>query len=61
MKPDVTIVGDINVDILTHPLEEYPEENQQLTIPDIYLNTGGSACNTAVACARLGLKTRFIE
>ncbi len=60
MTIDVTIVGDINVDVITHPLEGIPEKNKQLLVPYIYLNTGGCACNTAIACARLGIKTRLI-
>ena len=60
MKPDVTVLGDINVDMITYPLKKYPEKNRQVVVPDIYMNTGGSACNTAIACARLGLKTRLI-
>jgi 2-dehydro-3-deoxygluconokinase len=60
MKPDVTIVGDINVDIKIPPLQIYPEKDRQVIVPNMYLTTGGSACNTAIACSRLGLKTRFI-
>jgi sugar/nucleoside kinase (ribokinase family) len=60
MTIDVTVIGDINVDMITHPLEGIPEKNKQLLVPYIYLNTGGCACNTAIACARLGIKTRLI-
>lgn len=60
MAIDVTVLGDINVDMITYPLEAVPGENRQVIVPYIYLNTGGCACNTAIACARLGLKTRLI-
>ncbi|MHA1859739.1 MAG: carbohydrate kinase family protein [Candidatus Asgardarchaeia archaeon] len=60
MRVDVTILGDINVDMITHPIVEYPEKGKQITVPFIYSSTGGCACNTAIACARLGLKVRLI-
>ncbi len=60
MTIDVTILGDINVDMITFPLERMPEENRQVLVPYIYLNTGGCACNVAIACARLGLRTRLM-
>jgi len=60
MTIDVTVLGDINVDMITYPLEKIPGMNKQVVIPYIYMNTGGSACNVAIACARLGIRTRLI-
>jgi len=57
---DVTVLGDINVDIITSPIEKYPDKDSQIIIPSIHLSPGGCACNTAIACARLGIKTRLI-
>jgi len=57
---DVTILGDINVDLITSPIRKYPEKDSQIVVPYVSLNPGGSAANTAIACSRLGLKTRFI-
>lgn len=57
---DVTILGDINADIITYPIQKYPEEGKQIIVPKIDLSTGGCACNLAIACARLGVKTRLI-
>jgi sugar/nucleoside kinase (ribokinase family) len=57
---DVTILGDINVDVITSPIERYPDKDSQITIPSIQLSPGGCACNTAIACANLGIKTRLI-
>jgi sugar/nucleoside kinase (ribokinase family) len=57
---DLTIVGDVNVDIITSPIEKYPEEDSQVLLPFAYLVPGGCACNTAIACANFGLKTRLI-
>lgn len=57
---EVTVIGDINVDFLTTPLEKYPEKDRQTTVDSIQLNPGGSAFNLALACSRLGIKTQFI-
>jgi sugar/nucleoside kinase (ribokinase family) len=57
---DVTILGDINVDLITSPILKYPEKDSQILVPSMYLSPGGCACNTAIACARLGIKTRLI-
>jgi len=57
---DVTIVGDVNVDIITSPIEKYPKEDSQVILPYVYLVPGGCACNTAIECANLGVKTRLI-
>ena len=58
---DITILGDANVDIINYPLKKYPEENRQFIVPNIFLSPGGSACNSAIACARMGLKVRFLS
>jgi len=57
---DVTILGDVNVDIITSPIQKYPDKDSQITIPSIHLSPGGCACNTAIACSKLGIKTRLI-
>jgi len=57
---DLTIVGDVNVDIITSPIEKYPEVDSQVTLPYVYLVPGGCACNTAIECANLGIKTSLI-
>jgi len=57
---EVTIVGDINVDIITFPIDKYPKEDSQIILPYVYLVPGGCACNTAIECANLGVKTRLI-
>jgi len=57
---DVTVVGDINVDLLTNPIINYPARDKQITTEMISLNPGGSAFNLAIACTKLGLKTKFI-
>ncbi|MBU5690242.1 MAG: carbohydrate kinase family protein [Candidatus Aenigmatarchaeota archaeon] len=57
---DVTVLGDINIDIITYPLDRYPEKDKQKIVGDMLLSPGGSAFNLALACAKLGLKTKFI-
>ncbi|MEM5878311.1 MAG: carbohydrate kinase family protein [Candidatus Aenigmatarchaeota archaeon] len=57
---DVTVLGDINVDIITMPLDKYPDKDKQKTVNDMLLCPGGSAFNLALACAKLGLRTKFI-
>jgi sugar/nucleoside kinase (ribokinase family) len=57
---DVTILGDINVDMITSPILDYPKKETQIALSRISLNPGGCACNTAIACAKLGIKTRLI-
>jgi hypothetical protein len=59
-KNDVTVIGDINVDLLTTPLEDYPPHDSQITIPSYNLKIGGSTANFAVALSRLGSSVRFI-
>jgi sugar/nucleoside kinase (ribokinase family) len=40
---DVTVVGDINVDMITSPIKEYPEKDSQIIVPSIKLDPGGCA------------------
>lgn len=57
---EVTVIGDINVDLLTSPIKSYPKKDKQIAIDFIQLNPGGSSFNLALACSRLGIKTQFI-
>jgi len=57
---DITILGDVNVDIITSPIQRYPDKDSQINISSIHLSPGGCACNTAIACAKLGIKARLI-
>jgi ribokinase len=57
---DVTVIGDINVDIITSPISKYPEKDKQIVVDSIKLSPGGSSFNLALALARLGVKTKFI-
>jgi ribokinase len=57
---EVTVIGDINVDILTSPIENYPKKDSQVLIDSVELEVGGGAAHFALALAKLGIKTRFI-
>jgi len=57
---DVTSVGDINVDVLTSAIKEYPGRDEQEIVDGIYVSTGGCSANFAKAAALLGMDTRFI-
>jgi len=57
---DTTILGDINIDIITSPIDRYPPKDRQIITPKIHLNLGGCAAITAVACSNMGIRTRLI-
>lgn len=60
MSIDVTVVGDVNVDLLTVPIGYLPKKDSQVLVPNIGLTIGGGAANFAFATSKLGLKTRLI-
>ena len=57
---DVVVVGDANVDIIVPYPRFLNEERTRVKYPDISIQGGGTAANTAVALARLGVGTAFI-
>jgi len=62
MVPDVVIVGDINIDIITEPLEiDLATQKEAEIISKGFLQAlGGNAGNSAMALAGLGLQSRLI-
>ncbi|MHC1636237.1 MAG: carbohydrate kinase family protein, partial [Candidatus Methanospirareceae archaeon] len=56
---DVIVIGDVFYDIMTKPIEDYPEKDKQLS-SEFIMSLGGQGGNCAAACASLGLKTFFI-
>jgi len=60
MKADITVIGDVNVDLLTKPIPTLPKKDSQVLIPSPDLTIGGGAANFAFAISKLGLKTRLI-
>ncbi len=60
MNPEVTSIGDINVDIITTKLKDMPQRDSQIIAPEIRLSSGGCAANFAKAISKLGTTVRFI-
>ncbi|MFX1409338.1 MAG: carbohydrate kinase family protein [Promethearchaeota archaeon] len=58
-KFDVICIGAALVDMVAK-VERHPIEDDEVFVSDLKLLPGGSAANTAYACARLGLFTAFL-
>lgn len=56
---DVISIGAILIDVIGIG-ERLPEREEEVFLDELITLPGGSAANTAAACARLGLKTGFI-
>jgi len=54
----VVSIGDINVDIILR--SGFPPRGKQVVVDDYKVYGGGCATNFALACARLGVKTKLI-
>jgi sugar/nucleoside kinase (ribokinase family) len=58
---DVVIIGDCNPDIVLSGPDVTPEFDQhEKLVPNAAVTIGGSGSITACACARIGLRTRFV-
>lgn len=57
---DITSIGDVNIDLITSNIADYPPKDAQIIIDDLHLTSGGCAANYAKASAVLGNKTRLI-
>ncbi|QBI21927.1 ribokinase [Egibacter rhizosphaerae] len=53
------VVGSANADIVV-PVERHPRVGETVIGGDHYRAAGGKGANQAVACARLGARTRFV-
>jgi ribokinase len=58
--PDVVALGDINVDIIAH-FDRYPAKGEDALAHATEIHCGGSAANTAMALARMGIHTSLIS
>ena len=56
----VTVVGNVNADIVARPLLELPPPGGDLLVDTIEVRVGGAAANAGMALARLGLAPRVI-
>jgi sugar/nucleoside kinase (ribokinase family) len=57
---DLTVIGDVNVDILNSPIFSYPKKDCQTLVKKIEVEVGGGSAHFAMATSKLGLKTRMI-
>ncbi len=55
----IIVLGDVNVDLVM-PIARYPLPGQEATSRELVSRCGGSAANTAIVLARLGLRPRLI-
>jgi ribokinase len=58
--PDVVAVGDANVDIIAH-FPAYPNKGEDALARSTEIHCGGSAANTAIALARMGINVSLIS
>jgi len=56
---DITSVGDVNIDILTEPIDEIGGDEQKI-VEEIKIKVGGGAANFAIWLNNLGMKVRLI-
>ncbi|MEM5766591.1 MAG: sugar kinase [Candidatus Aenigmatarchaeota archaeon] len=57
---DLSVIGDINLDLISTSLKNYPEKEKQTTLQEFIVQLGGSSAIFASFCSSLGLKTKFI-
>jgi ribokinase len=56
----VTVIGDVNVDLLLSPIENYPRKDLQERISWLKVEVGGGAAHVALALSKLEVKTKLI-
>jgi len=56
----IVSVGDLNIDLISQPLADFPRKEASTIIDYYVLMVGGCAANFAAATATLGLPTRFM-
>jgi len=54
---DVTCLGILVADVISRPVDEWPERGQLILVDQIEMHTGGCAANTGTALAKLGVTT----
>jgi ribokinase len=57
---DVVALGDVNVDIIAH-FAEFPAKGDDALASLTEIHCGGSAANTAMALARMGMRTSLVS
>lgn len=56
---DVVALGDVNVDVIAH-FKDFPVKGDDALATFTEIHCGGSAANTAMALARMGLRTSLV-
>ncbi len=59
--PQLSIVGDVGVDLVLGSLEGWPSIGTELLMPRSELRAGGSGANAALAARHIGQATHFIS
>ncbi|CCU84973.1 PfkB domain protein (modular protein) [Mesotoga infera] len=56
----VVIVGNVDVDIIAGPIENWPEWGTEIGVDNVDIRIGGQAANTAVVLADLGVPVEIV-
>lgn len=57
--PDVVVIGDINADVILN-MGTYPSPGSEAVASAVQIHTGGSAVNTAISLAKMGINVGFV-
>jgi ribokinase len=60
-EPQLSIVGDVGVDLVLGTLDAWPRIGTELLMPRSELRAGGSGANAALAARHIGLNTQLIS
>jgi len=60
MSGPVTIIGNVNVDLIMGPQAPWPQPGTEVVLPSGELRVGGAAGNAALAVQALGLSCRLV-
>src|SRR5712691_7227784 len=58
--PMVTVIGNVNVDLLARPSTALPPPGEEWLVDTIDMRPGGAAANTALALSALGVPARIV-
>lgn len=61
MTRDLTLLGNVNVDLILGPLDGWPARGTEALVADLQWRVGGNAGNAAAACAALGTDCAVIS
>ena len=60
-SPQLSIVGDVGVDLVLGSLDGWPRIGTELLMPRSELRAGGSGANAALAARHIGQRTQLIS